>query len=119
MIKLDHLTLAVRDSQASRDWYVRTLGLCVEFEVPARRAWAVRDDADFTVFLEEAAPGSRGIPCRLYFQVDGVDATYEALRARGVPFRHPPQKSYWGYGAELLDPDGYVVRLWDPVSMNT
>jgi hypothetical protein len=23
----------------------------------------------------------------------------------------------WGYGVELVDPDGYLVRLWDEVSM--
>jgi len=24
---------------------------------------------------------------------------------------------FWGYGAELLDPDGYRIHLWDEVSM--
>jgi hypothetical protein len=24
---------------------------------------------------------------------------------------------YWGYGAELLDPDGYRIMLWDEASM--
>jgi hypothetical protein len=28
-----------------------------------------------------------------------------------------PQKLFWGYGAELTDPDGYLVRLWDEQSM--
>jgi hypothetical protein len=26
-------------------------------------------------------------------------------------------KVFWGYGAELSDPDGYVLRLWDQTSM--
>ena len=39
------------------------------------------------------------------------------MAARGVAFVHPPQKVYWGYGAELLDPDGYRLRLWDEVTM--
>jgi catechol 2,3-dioxygenase-like lactoylglutathione lyase family enzyme len=26
-------------------------------------------------------------------------------------------KLYWGYGAELRDPDGYVVGVWDEHSM--
>jgi hypothetical protein len=25
--------------------------------------------------------------------------------------------TYWGYGAELIDPDGYLIRLWDERSM--
>lgn len=32
-------------------------------------------------------------------------------------FAHEPRKSYWGYRAELKDPDGYLVRLWDERSM--
>ena len=24
-----------------------------------------------------------------------------------------------GFGAELVDPDGYIVRLWDEKSMNS
>jgi hypothetical protein len=26
-------------------------------------------------------------------------------------------KVFWGYGAELCDPDGYRLRLWDAKSM--
>ena len=39
MIKFDHLNIPVTDLARSRDWYVRTLGLKVEFEVPAGRPW--------------------------------------------------------------------------------
>jgi hypothetical protein len=28
-----------------------------------------------------------------------------------------PSKAFWGYGAELRDPDGYLVHLWDEKSM--
>jgi hypothetical protein len=34
-----------------------------------------------------------------------------------VTFEKSPQKLLWGYGAELLDPDGYFVYLWDEKSM--
>jgi len=53
----------------------------------------------------------------LWFQVDDVDATYAAWSARSVCFTHGPQKNFWGYGPELADPDGYLVRLWDETSM--
>jgi catechol 2,3-dioxygenase-like lactoylglutathione lyase family enzyme len=46
-----------------------------------------------------------------------VDATFAEWSARGVESSHAPRKSYWGYGAELKDPDGYLVRLWDERSM--
>lgn len=119
MLKLDHLRLPVTDLARSREWYVGTLGLRVEFEVPARCAVALQDTADFTVFLEQAPAPVAPSGCALWFQVDDVDATFSEWAARGVAFAHAPQKTYWGYGAELRDPDGYVIRLWDERSMTT
>ena len=116
MIKLDHLTIPVTDRVRSRDWYVDVLGLRVEFEVPARNASALIDDGGFTIFVEQRdAPPTVG--AALYFQVDDVDLRHEQLVARGVPIAHPPQKVFWGYGPELVDPDGYRVRLWDERTM--
>ncbi len=39
------------------------------------------------------------------------------MQARGILFEAPPQRLFWGYGAELRDPDGYRIRLWDEASM--
>jgi catechol 2,3-dioxygenase-like lactoylglutathione lyase family enzyme len=117
MMKFDHIRIPVTDLARSRAWYVDTLGLKVEFEVPERQTVALQDSDDFTIFLQEVrgpvAPGGAA----LWFQVDDVDASFAAWSARGVPFAHAPQKTYWGYGAELADPDGYLVRLWDQRSM--
>jgi catechol 2,3-dioxygenase-like lactoylglutathione lyase family enzyme len=51
MVKLDHLTLFVRDVELSRDWYVNILALRVEFDVPAVRAVALQDTDGFGLFL--------------------------------------------------------------------
>ncbi len=117
MLKFDHLALPVADWQASRDWYVATLGMSVEFEIPDRLTAAVRDQFDFTIFLVQAPAASGGGGIALWFQVDDVDATHAALSGRGVAFNHPPAKMFWGYGAELSDPDGYRIRLWDETTM--
>jgi hypothetical protein len=53
----------------------------------------------------------------MWFQVGDVDATFSEWSARGIVFAHGPHKSNWGYGAELADPDGYFVRLWDERTM--
>jgi catechol 2,3-dioxygenase-like lactoylglutathione lyase family enzyme len=87
MMKFDHLALPVSNLDRSREWYIATLGLKVEFEIP------------------------------LWFQVDDVDKAFGEWTARGVAFAHPPQKNFWGYGPELVDPDGYIVRLWDERTM--
>jgi catechol 2,3-dioxygenase-like lactoylglutathione lyase family enzyme len=117
MIKLDHLRLPVTDLARARDWYTRTLGLKVEFEVPERQTVALQDSDDFTIFLQEVRSPVVPNECALWFQVADVDATFTDWSARGVAFAHGPRKSYWGYGAELADPDGYLIRLWDQRSM--
>jgi catechol 2,3-dioxygenase-like lactoylglutathione lyase family enzyme len=116
-MKLNHLRLPVRDLAASRDWYVRTLGLTVEFEVPDRQTVALQDSGGFALFLQEVRSPVVPNGCALWFQVNDVDATHAEWTARGVAFTHGPRTSYWGYGAELADPDGYLIRLWDERSM--
>jgi len=116
MIRLDHLTIPVRDVIQSRDWYASHLGLKVEFEIVERKTAALQDDGGFTLFLVEGDP-PRGTLCTLTFQVADVEATYRDLSSRGVAFDKAPQKLFWGYGAELRDPDGYLIYLWDEASM--
>ena len=93
-----------------------TLGLKIEFEIPDRRTVALQDGEGFAIFLEETA-GVAPNGIALWFQVDDVDAIFAQWTARGVAFAHGPQKNLWGYGPELADPDGYLVRLWDGRSM--
>ena len=117
MMKFDHLSIPVTDVSRSREWYVTTLGLRVEFELPERRAIALQDSDGFAIFLQETAAPINPNGCALWFQVEDVEKTFAAWSARGVAFTHGPRKSFWGYGAELADPDGYLVRLWDEYSM--
>jgi catechol 2,3-dioxygenase-like lactoylglutathione lyase family enzyme len=117
MVRFDHLRIPVADLARSRDWYIRTLGLTVEFEVPERQTVALQDTEGFTIFLQEAPATVVPNQCALWFQVADVVATFADWSARGVEFVHGPRKSYWGYGVELVDPDGYLVRLWDERSM--
>ena len=117
MIKFDHLTIPVTDLNRSRAWYVEALGLAVEFEVPDRQTVALQDTDDFTIFLQQAPSAVQPNGCALYSRVADVEPAFAERSGRGVAFSHPPQKTYWGYGAELRDPDGYLVRLWDERSM--
>lgn len=117
MIKFDHLLIPVTDLARSRAWYIRALGLKVEFELPDRQTVALQDTDGFTIFLQEVGPPVVSNQCALWFQVASVDTTFAEWSSRGVEFTHGPRKSYWGYGAELADPDGYLIRLWDEQSM--
>jgi catechol 2,3-dioxygenase-like lactoylglutathione lyase family enzyme len=117
MVKFDHMSLPVTDARRSRDWYVANFGFKVEFEVPERSTVALQDDASFTIFLYDAEVPREGAKCSLTLQVQDVHKTYRELAARGIDFENAPQKLFWGYGAEIRDPDGYLIMLWDEVSM--
>ncbi len=120
MVRLDHIALAVRDWERSRDWYRDQLGFEVELEIPERKTAAMKDSADLTLFLGQAQnPDNVIAPPGIGFtiQVDDVEETHRRMSAAGIAFVHPPMKVFWGYGAEVLDPDGYRIMLWDEKSM--
>lgn len=117
MVKLDHLGMFVSDPQRSAEFYVRNLGFAIEMEPPDGRMVAIKDDADFTIFLARDPERAQQAACDLFLQVDDVEAKHRELSHAGVVFAKTPQKLHWGYGAELLDPDGYRVHLWDEKSM--
>ena len=122
MVRLDHLSVAVADWRRSRDWYIANLGMRLEFEAPEGGreklgVAALQDDAGITLFLEQTRAAPAECRCVRTFQVDDVEASHRALTAKGVPFLAAPSKRYWGYGAELVDPDGHVIYLWDERSM--
>jgi hypothetical protein len=54
MPSFDHLTVPLSDWIRSWNWYVRNLGVKVEFEVPDRRTAALQDDEGFTIFVEQS-----------------------------------------------------------------
>ncbi|MGH9736273.1 MAG: VOC family protein [Candidatus Acidiferrales bacterium] len=122
MATLDHVSLAVRDWHVSRDWYMRLLGLKLEFEVPQGGATglgvaALQDDAGLTLFLEQVPDDVHVCGCINTFQVADVEGLHAKFSASDIRFLKPPRKLFWGYGAEIADPDGHVVRLWDEKSM--
>ena len=117
MIKLNHLTIPVEDYSQAREWYVLNLGLKVEFEIPERKTVALLDDSDLTLFLVEGSSEQFTSSCTLAFQVDDVELKYRELSDRGIIFEKSPQRLFWGYGAELRDPSGYLIYLWDERTM--
>ena len=117
MIKLNHLTIPVEDYSQAREWYVRNLGLSVEFEIPERKTVALVDDSDLTLFLVERPSKEFTASCTLAFEVDDVELKYRELSDRGIIFEKSPQKLFWGFGAELRDPSGYLIYLWDERTM--
>src|SRR5690242_10691915 len=115
MAKVSHMAIPVSDLNKSRDWYVNKLGFKLERE--REQAVGIKDESGLTIFLLQSTAALAGEKIMLTIQVDNVETRYQELVSLGVKFVSPPKRQYWGYGAEVLDPDGYVNHLWDEVSM--
>ncbi len=116
MPRISHIVLPVTDLQKSRDWYVGKLGFKVERELEG--VLGIKDEAGLTIFLWQGEDNLAGRKITLTIEVDNVDRKYQDLQSEGVEFVSPPKVQFWGYGAEVLDPDGYMNHLWDSETMN-
>jgi uncharacterized glyoxalase superfamily protein PhnB len=53
-----------------------------------------------------------GVRTNIAFETNDIQATYEALKAKGVEFSQPPTKQPWGgVQAFFSDADGNVFQL--------
>lgn len=116
--RLSFVTLAVRDLDASRRFYVGGLGWAPELDVPGevlmfrvaeKVVLSLWDVAAFTAEVG-AAPAS-GVPpvtlahnCPTEADVDAVLAT---ARAAGATTSGPQRRDWGGYSGYFADPDGF------------
>jgi len=117
MARLDHLSVPVASYAESKAWYAEIMGLQVEFDMPDQGMVAVKDTSDVTVFLYEGEVPANPQAFMFYFSVEDVHAFHRSRSDAGLPFVHEPKAVVWGYGAELLDPTGYRIAVWDEQSM--
>ena len=115
MAKVSHIVLPVSDVLRSREWYVNKLGFTIEREL--EQAVGIKDQSGLTIFLLKTGDPLTGPKITLTIQVDNADSKHHDLTIAGVTFVSPPKRQFWGYGAEVLDPDGYMNHLWDDVTM--
>jgi catechol 2,3-dioxygenase-like lactoylglutathione lyase family enzyme len=114
-MKIEHLALAVRDPEASRAFYLDTIGLearaeekewGIELHYPDGFMMAlIRDDpvpAEFIERIHFGAPLARR---------EDVAAARERLLAAGVPEVEWCDESDY-ISVKLADPDGYVIELF-------
>ena len=105
--------LYVRDVERSARFYRDLLGIPLEGDA----AWMEATFAGGTRFalhaLHEGAPELRPGSIHLNFEVADLDRALEQLRAAGVDV-HEPMRDEWGSAAEIVDPDGHRVYLFEP-----
>jgi len=121
--KIDAAVLFVQDLEKCTVFYRDTLGLPVSFTDANSVAFRL-EDQDFVLLKlaaavdmisEDAVPLQHGAGHRalLCVGVEDVNATYQALTAKGVQFIKPPKDQTWGRcTAYLADPEGNLWEFW-------
>lgn len=116
LTQVSHVMLGVRELARSVAFYRDTLGLAIQFEIPA--SFAFLDGGGVILCLSQPlARASQQIAgaTEVVFSVDDVRGAYEALRARGIQFTHEPRNvtgSSWA--ANFEDPDGHKLSVLGP-----
>ena len=116
-MKLYAVRIFVRNWPEACAFYGETLGLDERYRNDDI-GWAEFDVGGPSFGIERVQPGDAegealvGRFVGVSLQVDDIDATYEALKAKGVAFTAPPEKQPWGGAlAHFKDPDGNELTL--------
>jgi phosphoserine phosphatase RsbU/P len=120
-LRLNTVTVFVRDQERSLRFYLDQLGFSLAFDVrlPSGDRWLAVSPPDGTGMISLAAPGPDhdghkliGRDTQISFFTDNFSAKYEEWRARGVRLQGPPLEQPGGvFSATVEDLDGNSFRL--------
>lgn len=133
MIRISTTQLWVHDQDAALTWYTDVLGFEVREYVTVAELGGFRwltvapPGQDDIAIVLMAIPGppmmddgtaaqvadlmGKGFAGTVFLTTDDCQASYEALRARGVEFVEPPEERPYGIDAGFRDPSGNHFRL--------
>jgi predicted enzyme related to lactoylglutathione lyase len=114
------VSINVTDQDRALKFYVDQLGFEKTTDAPMGpdARWVEVAPKGAQTRLSLIAPGNpayeadrigKNIACT--FELDGFEETCKQLKERGVPFKEEPSKEFWGWWAEVKDPDGNVLGL--------
>ena len=108
MAAIENVTpiLRVRNVEASRRYYVETLGFALDWDAEAMISVS-RDGK--SIMLCEGAQGAPGT--WLWIGVEDADELFAEFTAQGARIRSPPQNFSWAYEFQVEDPDSHVLRF--------
>jgi catechol 2,3-dioxygenase-like lactoylglutathione lyase family enzyme len=119
-IRMEGLTLAVKDVKRSAAFYGKKLGLKIEIDSAPHFA-LVRIGPGASIGLLAARhavpkgikPASKAQHAAIHVELstDDLDGLYKRLKARGVAFSEPPHDEAWERSAQARDPDGYTIEF--------
>jgi predicted enzyme related to lactoylglutathione lyase len=106
-----------RDPEALKVWYQERLGIKTVPTSYEEGAW--RQEEGETVFApfrhDSEMIGSPEHTWMINFRVADLDAMVVQLRAAGEAVEVDPQRYPNGRFAELRDPEGNGIQLWEPI----
>ncbi len=115
---LRRIHVAASDFPRSRRFYGETLGLP---EVGGfENDWVEFGLGPVLVKLTPLRPGE--VPARnqvaMTLSTDALETTLTTLKERGVTVTRPPADEFTGRSAEILDPDGYRIVVFQPSELH-
>jgi len=129
--KMSHVSIYVLDQESAYDFYVNKLGFKVHTDAPMGPGarWLTvtpPDQPELEITLMHIAPGmmfdddtaeqmrklvKSGTFGFGVFECVDIYATYEELKAKGVQFKQPPKKEFYGIEALFMDDSGNWFSL--------
>jgi catechol 2,3-dioxygenase-like lactoylglutathione lyase family enzyme len=118
-MRMRFTSVYTNDEDRAIDFYVNKMGFELMMDNPTNfggRFLAFQPPGGGTwLVMSRPIPGMPaqvGGMTRISFEVDDVEATYEALKAKGVEFPQAPTRRFWGgVEAQFKDPDGNIFML--------
>ncbi len=118
-----YVILFVKDPLRSISFYRDTLGMQVATQT---MSWVELEAGDTTgtggtrlaLHAHQDMPSTRSeVAPEVVFEVDDIQATYTALKERGVKFTQPPRKVHESFGvvgmaAQFKDPDKNTLSIY-------
>ena len=104
------------DPERLEEWYEKALGIKGTGPDDSQEPW-VPDSGPLVFKPFERSTGMFGDPkfsFMLNFRVRDLDATVNHLRSMGVTVNVDPENYPYGRFAELKDPEGNPIQLWEP-----
>jgi lactoylglutathione lyase len=122
--RIQSVTIYVSDQDKAKAFYTQKLGFAERMDAPmgpeSRWVELAPGNGETSLVLMKPVAGTPGYDlaksmvgswATFIFAVDDIQATYQALTARGVEFEDAPSRQDWGWWATLKDPDGNVIGL--------
>ena len=119
-MRMAFATIWISDEDQALDFYVVKLGFQLLIDNPtafgSRFLMLMPPGGGARLVLSRPVPGMEGAKvggfAPVAWEVGDLEATYEALKAKGVSFPDPPKRQPWGgLQANFADPDGNVFML--------